>query len=731
MKKNFTLFKVLLVACGLLGGVNLWATDITNVRVNFDGTFAPGTPGSYVAGSGEVIGSASVYTWNPGAGISDGHLLMSNGNITFAMAGNAITAENVVHISFEIAFGGLSSTNANQYIKIFDKDGGTIVEEQYKNWNEPVVSTMGLAQSDIGLTGSWGNTAWSNRVKYEFTLDYPNNKIDLHLTKIGGSTSVDKSIAMAEGKPLVASLYFQSDNQKAYERGFLLDNVLITTESDDDVAENPAVTLTAISGSSRTYSISFNEGETLHYKAPGDADYSTTTTSPKVVTTSTSGTLYTYTTMGTATSETVETTVNAVPLTLNAPTFLKSGYSNENYQITISSNQTGIGLNPTASIYYRVGETGDFALYSAPVLVKEGKAIYAYTQSDGYTNSSTSMLQTTPRPKFSTVWSIDFAGQATEDKGGVTIGEEAFTADGVSFGNITATGLTSNDNFGIKVGTTWLLRHNNRGLYSQNGGGTPIGVANVIAGQYIKVNYTSQPFDGAVGAELLDELSTNTELILRATADGNVRLNFARYVCIQSIEVMNASASATIGSTGWTTFASPYALDLSNMTASEGNVKAYYASAVGEYEVTMTSTESTGVAAGEGLMLKGTAGATITIPVVASGEAIDGNMLKGCTKETVLTANSNYYVMVNNGNDEAEFQSLEENGATIPAGKAYLNAIANGANLRIVFAGEATGIANIEAAKAENGAMFNMAGQRVNGSYKGIVIKNGKKVLVK
>ncbi|MBR3619551.1 MAG: hypothetical protein IKN44_07370 [Bacteroidaceae bacterium] len=44
---------------------------------------------------------------------------------------------------------------------------------------------------------------------------------------------------------------------------------------------------------------------------------------------------------------------------------------------------------------------------------------------------------------------------------------------------------------------------------------------------------------------------------------------------------------------------------------------------------------------------------------------------------------------------------------------------------------EATAIANINSKKAADGAYFNMAGQRVGADYKGFVIKNGKKVLVK
>ena len=44
---------------------------------------------------------------------------------------------------------------------------------------------------------------------------------------------------------------------------------------------------------------------------------------------------------------------------------------------------------------------------------------------------------------------------------------------------------------------------------------------------------------------------------------------------------------------------------------------------------------------------------------------------------------------------------------------------------------DATAIKTVKSAKAENGAIFNLAGQKVNASYKGVVIKDGKKYIQK
>ena len=67
----------------------------------------------------------------------------------------------------------------------------------------------------------------------------------------------------------------------------------------------------------------------------------------------------------------------------------------------------------------------------------------------------------------------------------------------------------------------------------------------------------------------------------------------------------------------------------------------------------------------------------------------------------------------------------------LEAGDVYLDIEEDeAAPRRIVIAGEATAIKNVNVA-AEDGAVYNVAGQKVNGSYKGIVIKNGKKFLQK
>ena len=48
-----------------------------------------------------------------------------------------------------------------------------------------------------------------------------------------------------------------------------------------------------------------------------------------------------------------------------------------------------------------------------------------------------------------------------------------------------------------------------------------------------------------------------------------------------------------------------------------------------------------------------------------------------------------------------------------------------------LFDTEATGIEAVKTAKVYNGAIYNLAGQKVNANYKGVVIQNGKKFIQK
>ena len=44
---------------------------------------------------------------------------------------------------------------------------------------------------------------------------------------------------------------------------------------------------------------------------------------------------------------------------------------------------------------------------------------------------------------------------------------------------------------------------------------------------------------------------------------------------------------------------------------------------------------------------------------------------------------------------------------------------------------DATGVTKVQVNAVDNNAIYNLAGQKVNDTYKGIVIKNGKKIVIR
>lgn len=121
-------------------------------------------------------------------------------------------------------------------------------------------------------------------------------------------------------------------------------------------------------------------------------------------------------------------------------------------------------------------------------------------------------------------------------------------------------------------------------------------------------------------------------------------------------------------------------------------------------------------------------------PVEVSTE----NLLMGSDEAmTFNKANYKYYILGKSGEDVGFYWQNGTGGACVnnAAHKAFLRVPASsGAKfLSFTFGEETTGINGITASDAEqNGtALYNLAGQRVAKGYKGLVVKNGKKYLVK
>lgn len=118
-------------------------------------------------------------------------------------------------------------------------------------------------------------------------------------------------------------------------------------------------------------------------------------------------------------------------------------------------------------------------------------------------------------------------------------------------------------------------------------------------------------------------------------------------------------------------------------------------------------------------------------------ETVEGIATEGTPKAGLLTgvyekttAPEGSYVLQNQEN-VVGFYLVVDSTIEVPANRAYLTVDGGGVKGFFFGSDDATAVKGIEAAGEEAGAIYNLAGQRVEKAVKGVYIINGKKVLVK
>ena len=200
---------------------------------------------------------------------------------------------------------------------------------------------------------------------------------------------------------------------------------------------------------------------------------------------------------------------------------------------------------------------------------------------------------------------------------------------------------------------------------------------------------------------------------------------------LQTCNTTNFDSNLSITlSKDWTTFSSAYNLDFSDV---EG-LTAYTA----KYDkandaVALTPVKK--VQAHTGLILKGEAGKTYTLPILNSNEdgleKVPDNQLQDCVDAVWSTGRDNDYFLSN-----GEFVKSAHDGWVLP-GKSYLYINGrrpnnSGSPLRVYVDNTATainGITNNPVVKDE--AYYNLQGVKVQRPQHGVFIHNGKKVVLK
>lgn len=290
----------------------------------------------------------------------------------------------------------------------------------------------------------------------------------------------------------------------------------------------------------------------------------------------------------------------------------------------------------------------------------------------------------------------------------------------------------------------------------------------LLVGQTIGAFSATIPLNGKTGELILKYKSNNTNLTLSSTTTGvivgkpageedktykvtitvptgtpSLNITFTNSkssnsrlddIELTAAQVAPTSVSVTIGETGYTTL---YYSDRA-LTVPAG-VKGYTCSlSDGPFKMNEAFAEGQTIPAGTGVLLNGNPG-TYTFNVSSeAGTPVADNWLKGSDEKATTESGERYYMLSLDANSTAGsvgFYWGAPNGGAFTNGahKAYLCVKPGvaGAKTCYRFDGQTTAIDGTRADKptAADGAVYNLAGQRVDRSYKGVVIKNGKKYI--
>lgn len=187
--------------------------------------------------------------------------------------------------------------------------------------------------------------------------------------------------------------------------------------------------------------------------------------------------------------------------------------------------------------------------------------------------------------------------------------------------------------------------------------------------------------------------------------------------------------SLTTAASGFATYTASYPVNYSELGLTA------YAVKLNEAEGKVTYTKFTGVVpADKAVLVQGEAGKEYTLTPATGNEAEFDTDLK--SSDGNATSDGKMYAF-STKNEKSGFY-LVQSGVNIPSKKGYLQLTGTTSEAKPFFSFDGgngtTGIAGVEAdadTDWDNAVIYNLAGQRVSKSYKGVVIVNGKKMLRK
>ena len=237
------------------------------------------------------------------------------------------------------------------------------------------------------------------------------------------------------------------------------------------------------------------------------------------------------------------------------------------------------------------------------------------------------------------------------------------------------------------------------------------------------------------GSGDLGTQGSETPVVIPVTSDMITAAATGLYISggnyhLTSAKLINAPSAVNIGNAGYATFGYPFAVDLSGLSASQDA----YTVTVSGTTATLTSVKGKKIPANTGIILKGTDGDAISLPLTtASTDEIGTNDLQVSDGTVTSDGSTTIYVLAK-GSSGVGFYKLAD-GKKVLAGKAYLEVTSVSPSRSFIGIGDdTTGITMVQGEGfMVNGSdnYYDLQGRRVAQPTKGLYIVNGKKVIIK
>ena len=183
----------------------------------------------------------------------------------------------------------------------------------------------------------------------------------------------------------------------------------------------------------------------------------------------------------------------------------------------------------------------------------------------------------------------------------------------------------------------------------------------------------------------------------------------------------------------------PYSLYLDYPVTIPEGIEAYTGTLdANEETLTMKEVEGT-IPANTAVIVKSATAGPYVFKETSTAAAIESNSLMGVKADTdiaTLVTTGKTLLTLGTKDGKVAFRKPATGTTQVKANKAYLLVNTPSGEkpktVKMIFDGETTGISEFTANEdATNAPLFNLNGQRVNANAKGLLIKNGKKIIIK